>query len=413
MLKSKILAFAKRYHFLLSTLRKLNIAFNRLRYLPHFIFDKTRERTVFFEAYMGRQYSCSPKAVYEEMLKDPFFDDFKFVWAFKEPEEFSYLKENKNTEIIKSSGGDYFRHLASSKYWIVNSRINEAVLKKKSQVYIQCWHGTPLKKLGYDIDARKVNAMNTVKEIRYKHRADSKRYSYMISPSAFCSEKFASAFNLKDKSIIRELGYPRNDYLFNYSAEDVWRIKSSLEIPRGKTVILYAPTWRDNQHDSDKGYTYSLNMDFSKLKKSLGDDYVILFRSHYFIANMMDLSEYEGFVFDVSRYNDINELYVISDMLVTDYSSVFFDYANLKRPMLFYMYDFDEYKNELRDFYIDISSLPGPIVKSQQELAEEILNINSYNKKYGEKYRAFCDRYNYLDDGNAAKRVCRLIKQNI
>jgi CDP-glycerol glycerophosphotransferase len=189
------------------------------------------------------------------------------------------------------------------------------------------------------------------------------------------------------------------------SYKDIDNLKKDLSIDSSKKIILYAPTWRDNQHISGQGYTYDLNIDFGKLREEFGDEYIILFRAHYFISNNIDLSEYEGFVYDVSKYDDINELYVISDILITDYSSVFFDYANLKRPIMFYMYDFDEYKNNMRDFYIDIDELPGPIAKTQNELIEAIKNVETYQKDYGEKYKAFYDKYDYLDDGNASQRL--------
>ncbi len=412
-MKTKILNFAKKHHFILFLLRKVIIFINRIKYLPHYIFEKTDSKTILFEAYMGRQYSCSPKAIYLEMLQDDTFKNYNFVWAFKNPDAFAFLKKNKNTTLIKSGGKEYFKYFARAKFWIVNSRINEAIMKKSNQVYVQCWHGTPLKKLGYDIDAKNGNAMNSVQDIRYKHRVDSKRYTYMVSPSHFCSEKFASAFNLENADIIKEIGYPRNDYLYNHTESDVQRIKAELAIPADKKVILYAPTWRDNQHDSAKGYTYTPQLDFDVLQKAVGSEYVVLFRSHYFIANYIDLEKYKGFVYNVSTYNDIAELYIISDLLITDYSSVFFDFANLKRPMLFYMYDFDEYKNEMRDFYIDVSELPGPIVKKESDLIEEINNIDTYNIKYGEKYIDFYNKYNYLDDGKAAARMVEILKNNI
>lgn len=108
-------------------------------------------------------------------------------------------------------------------------------------------------------------------------------------------------------------------------------------------MILYAPTFRDNQHTSGIGYTYNLGINFDELAV-LADNYIILFRTHYFITNLFDFNKYKGFVYDVSNYDDINELYLISDILITDYSSVFFDFANLKKPIIFYMYDLDEYK---------------------------------------------------------------------
>ena len=172
---------------------------------------------------------------------------------------------------------------------------------------------------------------------------------------------------------------------------------------------MYAPTFRDNQHTSGLGYTYNLGIDFDKLKKELNKDYIILFRTHYFISNSFDFSKYKDFIYDVSDYDDINELYIISDILLTDYSSVFFDFANLKRPMLFYMYDLDDYKNNLRDFYFDLDILPGPIVKTENDLINEIKNIDDYNKIYSDKYKKFNQKFNYLDDGNATKRVVNVI----
>ena len=180
-----------------------------------------------------------------------------------------------------------------------------------------------------------------------------------------------------------------------------------MNIPSDKKVILYAPTFRDNQHQSGMGYTYQTEVNFQLLQEKLQDQYIILFRAHYLVANSFDFEKYQGFIYNVSDYDDINELYVISDFLITDYSSVFFDYANLKRPILFYMYDLEEYKEELRGFYIDISELPGEIAQTEQELLKLIENTKDF--VYNEKYQAFHEKYNYLDDGQATKRVVNKI----
>ncbi|MFR5876502.1 MAG: CDP-glycerol glycerophosphotransferase family protein [Eubacterium sp.] len=404
-LKAKLVNYGKQHHWFLTLLRKAMFIRGRAKYLHHYLSNTTNDKMVIFEAYMGRQYACSPKAIYLRMLNDERFDDFTFVWAFKHPNDFKYLEENKNTIVLKYGRKAYLRYHAQAKYWITNSRLKERIIKRKDQVYIQCWHGTPLKKLGYDIDVKGGNAMNSIKDIQRKYTIDSSRYTYMISPSEFCTEKFASAFNLPDKSIIQTIGYPRNDFLYNYTHNDVESIKEKLEIPSDKKVILYAPTWRDNQHVAGQGYTYQIAIDFDKLREKFADNYVILFRTHYFVSNSIDLTPYEGFVYNVSTYDDINELYVISDVLITDYSSVFFDYANLKRPIIFYMYDFEEYKNNLRDFYIDLSELPGPIVKTEEKLIEEIKDLNNYNEKYSDIYSEFSSKFNSLEDGNASLRV--------
>ena len=375
---------------------------NKITYLYYFLFYKIDDKMIFFESFYGNSYSCSPKAIYEYVLNDERFKDYKFVWAFKNINKYTF---DERTILVKSNSRKYYKYLSKSKYWVVNLLINTGVKKKKNQVYVQCWHGTPLKKLRYDIE--KDNVLNSISEVRKRNDLDAVKFDYFISPSKFCTEKFTSAFNLKklnNENIFIEKGYPRNDYLFNYKKSDIKRIKKELNIPLNKKVILYAPTFRDNQVN-ENGYTYNVELDFNKLKNEFSKEYVILFRAHYFIANKFDFKKYNNFVYDVSKYEDINELYIISDILITDYSSVFFDFANLKKPILFYMYDYNNYKNNLRDFYIDLKELPGPILKKENTLIKEIKNIDNYSKKYKEKYEKFNKKYNYLDDGNATKRV--------
>ena len=176
-----------------------------------------------------------------------------------------------------------------------------------------------------------------------------------------------------------------------------------------KKVILYAPTWRDNQHTSGQGYTYKTEVDFDKLREELGDDYVILFRAHYLVANSFDFDRYRGFVEDVSSYSDINELYIAADILITDYSSVFFDYANLRKPVIFYMYDLEEYANDIRGFYISLDELPGPVVRDEEALIKEVRACDEW--KPDEKYEQFCKKYNPKDDGHASERTLARIIQ--
>ena len=392
------------------TFRKLIYFKRKIKYLKYYYKYDVDDKMIFFEAYNGRNYACSPKALYEYMIKNKKFNDYKFVWAFKNVNQHKILK-NKNTIVVKTNSKEYFKCLSLSKYWIVNSLIDVSIKKKKNQIYLQCWHGTPLKKLRYDIEVKGA-VLNTISEIRKRNDLDAIKFDYFISPSKFCTEKFISAFNLKKlgkDNIIVEKGYPRNDYLFNYKKEDIDKIKKILKLPKGKKVILYAPTFRDNQHTSGVGYTYNLGINFDKMQKELSKDYIILFRTHYFVSNSFDFSKYDKFIYDVSKYDDINDLYIISDLLITDYSSVFFDFANLKKPMIFYMYDLDDYKNNLRDFYFDLSILPGPIVKQEDDLIKEIKNIDNYDELYHDKYIKFNKKFNYLDDGKSTERVVEVI----
>ena len=413
-IKAMIIDICKKNVVFRKMIRFFRLYFKKLNYLKYKLKYKVDDKTIFFEVYDGRNYTCSPKAKKKKMLTMKEFKDFKFIWAFNDPSKHDVMKD-KRLVIVKTNTKDYYKYISSSKYWIVNSIMDECITKKKGQVYVQCWHGTPLKRLRYDIEVNGA-VLNTIEEIRKRNDRDAVKFDYFISPSKYCTEKFTSAFNLValgKKDIIIEEGYPRNDSLFNRNKKDVDKIKEKLGIPKDKKVICYLPTFRDNQHTSGVGYTYNLAIDFDSLKKRFGKDYVILFKPHYFIANKIDLSKYKNFVYNVANYDEINDIYLVSDLLITDYSSVFFDYANLNRPVMFYMYDFDDYKNNLRDFYISLDELPGPIAKTQKELEDYIVNIDKSISKYKKTYDKFNDKYNYLDDGNASERVIRVIFKDI
>lgn len=410
-IKKSTFEIAKEHRLLRVFLRKAlflkRLAVYKLRTLG----IKSDEKTVVFCSFDGREYSCSPKAIYLYMAGNERFCDYKFIWSFNEPEKYGFLLKNPNTTIVCRKGIEFEKSLAKAGFWIFNYRAPDHIFPKKSQTFFQCWHGTPLKRLGYDLKNTK-NATNSQKEIYSKYKTDAKKFRYLLSPSAFASEKFISAWNLRiagKENCIFETGYPRNDYLITYSHEDVQQIKTKLGlIGCDKKIILYAPTWRDNEHDSATGFTYNTKVDFDKLRDELSDKFIILFRAHYLVSNSFDFEKYNGFVYDVSHYDDINELYVVSDMLITDYSSVFFDYANLKRPIIFYMYDYEFYKEELRGFYIDMRELPGEIVHTDDDLIKEIYKATEHFE-YREKYKAFNDKYNCLDDGKAAKRVVEML----
>ncbi len=377
----------------------------KLKYRADAAGTKTDEKAVVFNTFNGRSYACTPKAVFLHMQEDPRYRDFHFTWVVNDLEKYRFLTEFRDTKIVLDKSKEYDRALSEAKYWFFNYRVYDHIYPRKDQVYVQCWHGTPLKRLGYDIETTQ-NALNSVEEIREKYRTDAEKFSYLLSPSAFATDKFASAWNLRETGQmdkILEIGYPRDDYMYTYTEEEAAAVRQSLGVPEDKKILLYAPTWRDNQHDSSLGYTYRNEVDFDRLREALGDEWVILFRAHYMVANSFDFEKYKGFVFDVSRRDDINELYVISDVLVTDYSSVFFDYANLKRPIIFYMYDLDYYKDELRGFYMDLSELPGPITTDEEGLIRAVNETAGF--RYDEAYAAFNERFNSLNDGRAAARL--------
>lgn len=371
---------------------------------------KTRKTTILFCTFAGKGYSDSPRAIYEYMRDREEYRAYRFVWAFRDPERFAAVGEHGRTTLVKYGSAAFEREMAAAGYWIQNFRVADYIWPKADQTYVECWHGTPLKRLGYDLEENG-NAMNSIREIHQKYDLDAAKFRWILSPSPFCTRVFTSAWNLpawrKEKAVL-EAGYPRNDFLLNYTDADRQAILERLHITPeetgGKKVVLYAPTWRDNQHDAKLGYTYALGVDFDRLQEALGEDIIILFRAHYLVASQFDFARYQGFVRDVSDYPDINDLYIASDLLVTDYSSVLFDYANLNRPMVFYMYDLADYRDDIRGFYLELSELPGPIVETEEGLIQAI-RAQSGPFVPDEKYRAFQEKFNPLEDGQSSRRV--------
>ena len=411
--KLKVLAMnvSKKNKIFRKIARKSMYVLKRTKYVLTGINKKIDDKTIVFSCFNGKSYTCSPKAIYEYMLSDEKYKDYKYIWFFS-PEkinDYKFLEKNRNTKVISKNSKAYIKYLQISKYWFFNYKIADFIKPKKEQVFTQCWHGTPLKRLGYDL-VHYDNQLNTPKEMKKRYKMETEKFSYFISPSKYASGVFRSGWNMKElgkENIIIEKGYPRNDFLFKYTEKDVSEIKQRIlgEDIKNKKIILYAPTYRANQHESGVGYVYKEEVDFSKMREKLGDEFIILFRPHYFIANVFDFEKYKGFVYDVSKVDDINELYVISDILITDYSSVFFDYANLKRPIIFYMYDLEYYRDKSNGFYFDVEKeLPGKIIRTDDDLITEIIRI-SKEFTYDEKYKKFNEKFNYLDDGEASKRV--------
>ena len=413
-LKRIALGMSKRSIVLRRIIRDLVNSFRNLKFKINTLGKKVDNNVLIFCSFNGKSYSCSPKAIYEYIVSEPKYSTYKFVWSFIEPENYEFLENNKNTIVVTKNSKQYQKYLAMAKYWIFNYKIPDYIYPKKNQVFVQCWHGTPLKRLGCDLQHFD-NVLNTIEEMKKRYKIEAEKFTYFLSPSKFASEKFISAWNLKEigkEDIIIEEGYPRNDFLFNYTEKDIMKIKKRLGIEKdNRKIILYAPTYRSDQHSSNEGYVYKEELDFEHLKQKIGDKYIILFRPHYFIANNFDFEKFKGFVYDVSKIDDINYLYIISDMLITDYSSVFFDFANLKRPIIFYMYDLEHYRDKSNGFYIDLNELPFKITQTQEELEKEIIEVDM-NFSYDAKYKEFNEKYNYLDDGQASRRVVeRILKE--
>ncbi|PSU14314.1 teichoic acid biosynthesis protein F [Photobacterium gaetbulicola] len=362
---------------------------------------KVTPNKIIFECFQGKSIADSPFAIYKKMVS--LANNFEFVWVVNsEPNDrLNRIVADSNIKLVQFGTKEYDHEYATAAFWITNCRLPFRFVKRKGQKYVQCWHGTPLKRLGLDVKAS-AYATSSLKGMYFSYLADSKRYDHFISPSEYASECFCSSFGIEPGKII-EQGYPRNDVLTNDvdNAEKLDAIRQSLGIEPGKKVILYAPTWRDNQYSKETGGFYFDNpLETEHFLSSFDDSYVFLFRGHYFSDSHKTQSRFV----DVSTYNDVNDLYLISDALITDYSSVFFDYAILNRPIFFYMYDRAVYEKDVRGFYIDIDQdLPGPIFYDSHSLADALKSLKTVSHK------PFNERFNPYEDGCSTDRVIEKI----
>lgn len=363
-----------------------------------------KQNRIVFDSNLGKSYAGNPKYIYEHLMKNGYDLVWDCVW-FYEDNPYNIPGKSKQVQYGRLR---YLYYMATAKIWIFDSRQPEFLVRRKGTYYIQTWHGTPLKKLALDMDDVFMVGERDIDTYKKHFRKNVGTWDYLISQNPFSSETFRRAFDFKKEML--EYGYPRNDILFlENSEEGMKRYRQKLGLPLDKKVILYAPTWRDDEFSEDDKYSFRPRISFEQLQKELGDEYVMIVKYHYLIMDAVDWSPYEGFVYHFDHSRDIAELFLVSDILITDYSSVMFDYSILKRPMFFYAYDLNKYENELRGFYFSYTEeMPGPISTTTEELVRDIQSYDA--KAYEEQYKKFNEKYNCLDDGKSSERVLNLMK---
>ena len=321
------------------------------------LFVKIDENVILFNSFGGKKYDDSPKVIYEYMITNKKYDSYKFYWVFDEPNKFSIEKGIK----LKNNSLKFFVTALKAKYWITNSGIERGLkFKKKNTVYINTWHGTAIKHIGKD-------------ENNLSVKTRTSKVNYMYSQSEYDKKTFMHVFDLESDNVVLS-GLPRNDELVNVSKEEIDKIKKKLNLPLNKKIILYAPTFREYNRDSN-GCLLAPPIDLKMWEEKLGDNYILLFRAHYEVNKVLGIKE-NDFIKNYSDYPNLNELLKISDILISDYSSIMIDYSILERPIFNYIYDFDEYK-EKRGMYFDLrEKLPECCFEKEIDLLNAIENIN-------------------------------------
>lgn len=317
-------------------------------------FLKTDDKLVLFVSFMGKNFNDSPKVLYDYMQSHPEYKGYRCVWAFEHPENFSEL------ETVKIDTPAYFKMALKAKYWITNTNIERGLkFKKKDQVYLNTWHGIALKYIGNDCPGRKDYNFDTL--------------DYLTVSGDYDERVFKSAFNARESSYLR-CGMPRNDQLWNATAEERSRFRKKLGIPDNKKVILYAPTWRESE-DGGKSYAIKPPINFDLWKEKLADEYVLLFRAHHITTKVLDV-QFDEFIRDASNYPDVNELLIAADMLITDYSAIAFDYSILCKPIFCFAYDYETYLAGRGTYFNIDDKYPNKACRNENELIERIIKID-------------------------------------
>ncbi|MEU5879410.1 bifunctional glycosyltransferase family 2 protein/CDP-glycerol:glycerophosphate glycerophosphotransferase [Spirillospora sp. NPDC047279] len=363
----------------------------RERDYPAFLRAPLRDLIV-FESYFGWQYSCNPKALYEEFRRRD--TGHELVWVMGD----QHFHLPGGGRAVQRHSREYYEVTAAARMVVNNVAQPTCYQSRPGQTYLQTWHGTPIKTVGFDMDwSRMERRDQRMRELT----ADVSRWDLLLSQNPFSTTILRSAFRYDGE--ILESGYPRNDLAHRDGHDEIRAaVRDRLGVPAGKRVVLYAPTWRDNLQTARHGLRrHDLGVDLARVSAALGDDTVLLVRRHHLLNAPMP----EGCV-DVTRHPDVVELYLAADVLVTDYSSAMCDFAGLGKPILLYTPDLDAYRHDIRGFTFDIAEFPpGPILLTTDELIGALADLAADPARHRSQLTAFADMFCPHDDGNAAARV--------
>ncbi|MGY1604343.1 CDP-glycerol glycerophosphotransferase family protein [Geodermatophilus sp. SYSU D00815] len=349
---------------------------------------------VVYRSFDGR-YSDNPRALHEALVARG--DDIEHVWMCEPGQEGSVPPGNA---VVSLDGPDAVAALESAQLVVASIHLDVDWTKGEDATYLQMWHGTPLKGVHRDV----VFQPESVPELADR---DIARWDLLLSQNADAARLLPAAFGYRGP--VAETGYPRNDLLgAPDSAELRRRVRAELGIPAGSTAVLYAPTWRDDEVAAD-GPDLQLHLDPARFAERLGPDHVLLVRLHHVVGGASHDLDAPGVV-DVSGHPDVRLLYLAADVLVTDYSSSPFDFALTGKPIVYFTYDLEHYRTDLRPLYLDLEEIaPGPLLTTPDEVLDALHDLDGLRATYRDRYERFRERFCAHDDGRATDRVLDLV----
>ena len=349
---------------------------------------KIQPNKIMFETGVG-EIKDNPKAFYDYLKKNN-ISDYNLKWAVNRGSD---IRDVLPEEVVYKKTFSYYYHMATSKYWIRSHSVSCILKKRPEQVYIQLWHGPgAIKKQGYDIG----NIPNNGETMEH-----AREWDFFIATDEDNKRFIETALNLKVPRIL--LGSCRSDCLVSKSEIDYKEVRSELGIGENEIAILYAPTFREEDFHKE-------NIEINLKKLCNMEGVRLILRLHPEVKKRIDMSTFSSSVIDGNKYPDIYDLYVASDIMIADYSSVAIEYSIFKKPILYYMYDLESYMKE-RNFYYDyLNHLAGPILETEDEVIDAINRIDDIKVLYADKYKEYYEKYNGLNDGHVCERLYKLLK---
>jgi CDP-glycerol glycerophosphotransferase len=349
-----------------------------------------RSGVMVFESNLGADLGDSPGAIHRAVVRRGLA--VRTAWVVKPT-----VAPPAGSLGVERLSWRYLWVMGRARAWVSNQNQPSWMRRPEDTFYLQTWHGTPLKRMLHDLDAV------VGRDDGYLGRVDRmiEEWSLLLSPSPWATARFRSAFCYSGD--VLESGYPRNDALADGSAHaSAAAVRKQLGLASSKKVLLYAPTFRDDQR-SGRRFTFSLPIDLPALLAALGADYEVVVRLHPVVRGKVKLP---WGVHNAGGGFRMEDLLAVADVLVTDYSSVMFDYATLDRPMAFFVPDLEHYRDSLRGFYLDFEAhAPGPLVRTTAELVSVLRDEEALDRSYAEARHAFRAQFCPADDGGAADRV--------
>ena len=365
---------------------KLNIYHRFLTRLP------VRQRLVVFESHMGRQYSDSPRYIYEELRRAGL--KYQPVWVYaNDPSGFP-----SDVKLVRRESWAYYRALARARFWVDNQGFPHDLRKRPETTYIQTWHGSAFKRMGFD--QADVKRLTREAQTRLEKAVD--RFDVFLVRSQHDVDTLVSGMRVSGE--LMPVGYPRNDALVNGGdPAELAELRSRLELD-DRRVVLYAPTFRPGPGGRG-AQALEVPFDLEHFVRRFGDEMILLVRPHY-LARFGLSPALRHAVRNVAGVHDITPLLLLSDALITDYSSVMFDYSLLDRPMIFHVPDYEDYVGNSRGSYFDLAQhAPGPITHHEQELFGALADLDASGNRYAEQRKLFVARFGEHDQGRASKAV--------